>query len=231
MTINDECFECGACVGVCPKEAITEGTPYKIDPKKCNVCGACVGECSAGAIMDKPLFRNTGKFPPSNGDLIPLYPDSYGFVQSCTKYSELNGGTYAVDFYCQIWDYRGDSGYVMVDPNNSMSLSLESISEKLTSKQEQILRDLLDERDLEFDYGYKKLVHKPHQRVPAGSEYWFINDKMGETSAIDDGAAVGIHADRFRQWNYFRTKKRSLHIGKALRDALKGTSVPRGIWE
>ncbi len=49
--ISDKCKSCGACVPVCPVEAISEGSPkYKIDTDKCVDCGACVGECPVGAI-------------------------------------------------------------------------------------------------------------------------------------------------------------------------------------
>lgn len=227
MTINDECFECGACVGVCPKEAITEGTPYKIDPKKCNVCGACVGECSAGAISNVPLFRNTGKFPPSNGDVIFTKPHSFFFIQSCEKANDYNGGTYAV-FGSEIYDYRLEGGSVEI--NNSKLLPALDLRRQITPQEEVSLRELLDEFDLEYDYGYKKLVHKPHQRVPAGSAYWYIDDRMAEVSAVDDGAVTGVHADRFRQWNYFKVKSHSVHVGKAMRDSLKATGVPNGSW-
>jgi ferredoxin len=49
--ISEECIACGACVDVCPVEAITEGDPYyKIDPELCTDCGACVDECPVEAI-------------------------------------------------------------------------------------------------------------------------------------------------------------------------------------
>lgn len=47
----DECISCGACVGVCPVEAISEDKDkYKIDPEKCTDCGACESTCPSGAI-------------------------------------------------------------------------------------------------------------------------------------------------------------------------------------
>lgn len=49
--ISDGCVACGACVEVCPVEAISEGNPiYKINPDTCIDCGACVDECPSGAI-------------------------------------------------------------------------------------------------------------------------------------------------------------------------------------
>lgn len=39
MTITDECVNCGACLEVCPREAIEEGDPhYTIDAGKCTEC-------------------------------------------------------------------------------------------------------------------------------------------------------------------------------------------------
>lgn len=44
--IGDDCIGCGACAGVCPVEAISEGDgKYVIDPDTCIECGACAGEC------------------------------------------------------------------------------------------------------------------------------------------------------------------------------------------
>jgi NADH:ubiquinone oxidoreductase subunit F (NADH-binding)/NAD-dependent dihydropyrimidine dehydrogenase PreA subunit/(2Fe-2S) ferredoxin len=56
--ISDVCKRCGACVKVCPSEAIsgtkktkkTEGVPFKIDQEKCIQCGACFEACKFGAI-------------------------------------------------------------------------------------------------------------------------------------------------------------------------------------
>jgi ferredoxin len=50
--INEEkCVGCGACVAVCPVEAISQnGDKYKIDANTCADCGACAGECPSEAI-------------------------------------------------------------------------------------------------------------------------------------------------------------------------------------
>ncbi len=47
-----KCCYCGACVGVCPQNAITLEEPPKIviDKEKCIKCGACVKICPAGAL-------------------------------------------------------------------------------------------------------------------------------------------------------------------------------------
>lgn len=48
--ISAECTACAACISECPVEAISEGTPYKIDPETCTDCAACVDVCPVSAI-------------------------------------------------------------------------------------------------------------------------------------------------------------------------------------
>ncbi|MBF0477953.1 MAG: 4Fe-4S binding protein [Candidatus Omnitrophica bacterium] len=48
--ISDTCVACGTCKPECPVEAISEGTPYKIDPAKCIDCGVCSTVCPVNAI-------------------------------------------------------------------------------------------------------------------------------------------------------------------------------------
>ena len=51
--ITDACVSCGACMGACPVDAISEGDPiYKIDPDTCIDCGACVDTCPSEAIVE-----------------------------------------------------------------------------------------------------------------------------------------------------------------------------------
>jgi len=50
--ISNECTECGSCIDECPVEAISEGSPYKIDPDECTDCGACAAVCPVEAISE-----------------------------------------------------------------------------------------------------------------------------------------------------------------------------------
>ena len=51
--INDGCLLCGACAGVCPVGAISEGPDkYVIDADSCIDCGSCAGTCPVGAISE-----------------------------------------------------------------------------------------------------------------------------------------------------------------------------------
>jgi ferredoxin len=51
---NDEkCVDCGACVGVCPTEALVLERPSMrviFDPEECVVCGECVPTCPVAAM-------------------------------------------------------------------------------------------------------------------------------------------------------------------------------------
>ncbi len=70
MMINDECIDCGACVAVCPNEAINEGAAtdvpvYWIDAERCSECvGAedspqCIEVCPVDCIVPNPDHRET----------------------------------------------------------------------------------------------------------------------------------------------------------------------------
>ena len=53
VEINEElCVGCGACVDVCPVEALSMNKKKKAtcDAEKCIECGQCVNECPEGAI-------------------------------------------------------------------------------------------------------------------------------------------------------------------------------------
>lgn len=54
MKVNrDKCIGCGACVDMCPVQAITlvDGKA-SINPDICVSCGSCVGTCPVNAIEE-----------------------------------------------------------------------------------------------------------------------------------------------------------------------------------
>ncbi len=50
LFITEKCIACGKCAEVCPFAAISEGSPYKINPELCDECGTCYQVCPAKAI-------------------------------------------------------------------------------------------------------------------------------------------------------------------------------------
>ncbi|MFH1362482.1 MAG: 4Fe-4S binding protein [bacterium] len=48
--ISDACTTCGVCKDTCPVDAISEGTPYKINAETCTDCGVCADNCPVSAI-------------------------------------------------------------------------------------------------------------------------------------------------------------------------------------
>lgn len=50
--ITDICVSCGTCKDECPVGAISEGTPYSINPDTCASCGTCADACPTGAIVE-----------------------------------------------------------------------------------------------------------------------------------------------------------------------------------
>ena len=51
MVDEKKCISCGACVAICPVNAIKiEKGKAKINPKKCIKCGTCAQFCPVSAI-------------------------------------------------------------------------------------------------------------------------------------------------------------------------------------
>ncbi|MGQ9478697.1 MAG: 4Fe-4S binding protein [Thermoproteota archaeon] len=50
---RDECIDCGACIGVCPTDALTLGEDMRIVvyEEKCILCGNCLKACPHGAVI------------------------------------------------------------------------------------------------------------------------------------------------------------------------------------
>ncbi len=51
--IEDKCTACGACVDVCPQDAITIDEVAIVDHDACVDCGACIDECPNDAIVEE----------------------------------------------------------------------------------------------------------------------------------------------------------------------------------
>lgn len=48
---TNKCTDCGLCIGMCEKHAISKGSSMLIDNSLCNMCGKCVQECPFEAIQ------------------------------------------------------------------------------------------------------------------------------------------------------------------------------------
>ncbi|NDJ76860.1 MAG: 4Fe-4S dicluster domain-containing protein [Chloroflexi bacterium] len=87
--ITSLCLRDGACLDVCPSEAIVPGFPiaewpwYFIDQDSCIDCGACVTECPLEAIFEEDEVPDAyemsagqgraifGQITVENGELVP----------------------------------------------------------------------------------------------------------------------------------------------------------------
>lgn len=233
--INQNCVACGNCIAECPVGAIKEGDLYSIDAKLCTDCGACTSECAADAIERIPEsantgqteelegFQDTGKYPPSQGDLIAFPHNGFGFVNNVI----FDGSQCLVDFYATVYDYTKDgSGLVVKQPDN-IWLSSSDLN-RPTETQMREFREHLNQRNLTFDYGYKRIIHKAISRVSAGASYCYIDTDMAIREAVEDGAATGIHFARFNQANYFKSKRTAEGVGKNVRICFKGYTISDG---
>lgn len=54
--ITDRCIACGQCISTCHYDAITKGTPYKINSNRCDECGNCYNICPMNAIEIPNIF-------------------------------------------------------------------------------------------------------------------------------------------------------------------------------
>jgi len=57
--ILDNCISCGACMPECPEGAISEGSPFIIDPKLCTECAACAEVCPVESCVPAPQKTGT----------------------------------------------------------------------------------------------------------------------------------------------------------------------------
>ena len=51
--ISDLCVKCGACIDICPVQAIKDTeTQMVVNPDTCIDCGMCISECPNGAALN-----------------------------------------------------------------------------------------------------------------------------------------------------------------------------------
>ena len=90
--LGRKCLKCGACVTVCPENAIDLGLDHPLLREKCNTCGRCVEECPSGAlhmfgkqysiealtdllVRDIEYYRNSGGGVTLSGGECGLFPE------------------------------------------------------------------------------------------------------------------------------------------------------------
>lgn len=238
--INENCIACGQCIAdaKCPVGAIQEDDIYSIDTKLCTDCGECASGCPVSAIeqvisLESPNtgiqeleeFQDTGNYPPSQGDLIAFPHNGFGFVDNVI----FDGSQCLVFFYATVYDYTKDGSGMAVKQPDSIWLSPSDLK-RPTEIQMREFREHLNERNLTFDYGFKKIVNRAISRVEAGKQYYYIDTDMAERTTTDDGLDSGIHYARFKQGNYFKNKSRASLLGKEIRNTLKNFIMPYGTW-
>ena len=62
IQVTDDCDGCGACVPVCPENAVDEANRYATRPDRCIYCCACIKACPPGArIMKEGPLKGIAK--------------------------------------------------------------------------------------------------------------------------------------------------------------------------
>lgn len=73
---KNECVNCGACMDICPENALDRENAFFIDRTRCTLCGECAANCPSGALSmvgrrmnveeivrtvakDRPFFKNS----------------------------------------------------------------------------------------------------------------------------------------------------------------------------
>lgn len=183
---------------------------------------------SSQSIQSSELkeFPDSGKYPPSQGDLVYLGNEGFGFTENVI----VSGSNWVINFYATVYDYTDEGNYMRIKQPDSM-MTNPAYVERPTEAQKREFRQHLNAMNLDFDYGHKKVINKPITRVEVGSEYYYLDTDMAERTAIDDGVNSGIHYARFLQGNYFKSKDRASLLGQEVRKTLKNLIMPNGSWE
>ncbi|MGD8865979.1 MAG: YfhL family 4Fe-4S dicluster ferredoxin [Gemmatimonadales bacterium] len=78
MMITDECIDCGACMPVCPNEAVNEGVAtdvpvYWIDVERCTECVGAHAEPQCQEVCPVECITENPDFPESQEELLAKY--------------------------------------------------------------------------------------------------------------------------------------------------------------
>jgi pyruvate formate lyase activating enzyme len=88
----ERCVRCGACIAVCPLQAVSLDAAARIDWRRCDDCGNCVAICPASALAhvgrdygvdelvellmrDEPYYRHSGGGVTLSGGECTMFPD------------------------------------------------------------------------------------------------------------------------------------------------------------
>jgi pyruvate formate lyase activating enzyme len=104
----ERCLRCGACVDVCPQNAVTMGERFPItSAEKCTLCGECLEDCYADArqivgkkmrsdevlkeiLRDRPFYDESGGGVTFSGGEPLLQPDFLLELLQACKFEEIH---------------------------------------------------------------------------------------------------------------------------------------------
>jgi formate hydrogenlyase subunit 6/NADH:ubiquinone oxidoreductase subunit I len=78
MMITDECIDCGACVPVCPNDAVNEGVAsdvpvYWIDAARCTECVGAHDEQQCQEVCPMECIVPNPDYPETHDELLARY--------------------------------------------------------------------------------------------------------------------------------------------------------------
>jgi len=78
LMITDECIDCGACLPVCPNDAVNEGVAtdmpvYWIDVERCTECVGAYEESQCQEVCPVECIVGNPDYPESSDELLSKY--------------------------------------------------------------------------------------------------------------------------------------------------------------